>query len=80
MTKQTANKRIKAKLGDRAYAYMFKGSCLVWLRNSDRALDPRFEGPLMAAKGASYAEVVQKVESGDIYENARVALANLGTR
>lgn len=80
MTKAKANQRVKAVLGERAYAYMLFKTVNVWLRNEDRALDPAHTGPLMAAQGQSYAEAVAKVERGEVFENARAALDALASK
>jgi hypothetical protein len=78
MDRRTANARVQKVLGtDRAYVDKRNGRAAVWLKNRDRRLDPRFEGPLLAATGEDYRHAVLTVEQGMVFENAAEALALL---
>lgn len=73
-----ANEIARAVLGtDRAYVSKAGGGATLWLRNHDRALDGRFDGPLLAATGRTYRELVASAESGAIFGNAKQAIASL---
>ncbi len=74
--KRLANDQVRAALGPRAYVSKRPGSAgaTLWLDNRDRALCGDHEGPLLAAKGEDYRELVRLAQARAILESAEEAL------
>lgn len=75
LSRARANALVQKVLGPRAYVDKRNGKAALWVSNRDRALNPAFEGPLLAACGQDYRELVRKAEARDLFEETDSALA-----
>jgi hypothetical protein len=82
ITRKLANEQVRAALGPRAYCSKrpdAAGACL-WLENADRALCAEHEGPLLAARGEDYRELVRLARARSLLEGADLALREAASK